>query len=60
MGLYLRARSAGRTLGTGSAGVTLLPRLSLLAFGTRLSVGTLMGTAATMSGVRTRGDNVAV
>lgn len=53
LGLYLRARSAGGTLGTRSAGVTLLPGFSLLAFGTGLSVGTLMGTAATTSGVRT-------
>lgn len=38
---HLGAGCARGTLGTGSAGVTLLPGLSLLAFGTGLSVGTL-------------------
>jgi len=41
---HLRARCTGGTLGTGSAGVTLLPGLSLFAFGTRLPVGTLRGS----------------
>lgn len=60
MGLYLGARSTGGTLGTRSARVTLLPGLSLLAFGTGLSIGALMGTAATMSGVRMWGEDVGV
>lgn len=38
---HLGAGCARGTLGTGSAGVTLLPGLSLLAFGTGLSVGAL-------------------
>lgn len=41
---HLRARCARGTLGTGSTGVTLLPGLSLFAFGTGLPVGTLQGS----------------
>lgn len=51
---HLGARCARGTLGTGSAGVTLLPGLSLLAFGTRLSVGALRPGE---SGRRERGED---
>lgn len=41
---HLRAGRAGGTLGTGSAGIALLPGFSLFTFGPRLPIGALRGS----------------